>query len=85
MKPYSSCEESAVLGLLVGVEVIPSDSLWVGAGCSMSMGWVHLPVPGGPEVELRETGLCLLGPVFIWGLLFLGWPGCTVSGSLGRH
>ena len=37
MKPSSSLDESAALGLLVGVEVIPSASLWVGAGSSLSL------------------------------------------------
>ena len=37
VKLSSSQEESAVLGLLVGVDVIPTASLWVGAGCSLSL------------------------------------------------
>ena len=37
MKPSSSLDESAALGLLVGVEVIPSASLWVGTGSSLSL------------------------------------------------
>ena len=37
VKLSSSCDESAVRGLLAGVEVIPSESLWFGAGSSGSL------------------------------------------------
>ena len=52
LKLSSSCEESVVLGLMAGVEVIRSESLWVGAGSSGSLVVGNSVRPGGLGVEL---------------------------------